>query len=64
VPEIYIESKIPDAVDIEKELDKSVKEALTHLIKQKRWRESHIKQQESNIKLVPVVYKFQALIHS
>jgi hypothetical protein len=56
VPEIYIESKIPDAVDIEKELDKSVKEALTHLIKQKRWRESHIKQQESNIKLVPVVY--------
>ncbi len=56
VPEIYIESKIPDTMDIEKELDKSVKEALAYLIKQKRWRKSHIAQQESNIKLVPVVY--------
>ncbi len=56
VPEIYIESRIPDVKEIEKELDKSVKEALTYLVKQKRWRDEHIVQQESDIKLVPVVY--------
>ncbi len=56
VPEIYVESKIPDIVDIEKELDISVKEALTYLVKQKKWRKSHITQQESNMKLMPLVY--------
>jgi type I restriction-modification system DNA methylase subunit len=56
VPEIYIESRIPSIVDIEKELDASVKEAVTYLIKQKRWREKHITQQENNIELVPLVY--------
>jgi type I restriction enzyme M protein len=55
VPEIYIDSKIPKAIDIEKELDKSVKEALAYLIKQKKWREKHIKQ-EADTKLVPVIY--------
>jgi type I restriction-modification system DNA methylase subunit len=56
VPEIYIESRIPNVVDIEKELDISVKEALTYLVKQKRWRENHITKQEGNIKLVPIIY--------
>ncbi len=54
-PEIYIDSKIPKIKEVERQLDKTIKESLTYLIKQNKWREKHIKKQPK-IKFVPVVY--------
>lgn len=55
VPEIYIDSKIPSIKEVEQQLDKTIKESLTYLIKQRKWRDKHITKQPK-IKFTPVVY--------
>jgi type I restriction enzyme M protein len=55
VPEIYIESKIPILSEIETELDKSIKESLSYIIKTKEWRKKKIKV-KPRIKFFNLIY--------
>ena len=55
VPETYIDSKIPTSQEIEKELDKSIKESLSYIIKTKKWREKIINT-EPRMRLVKLIY--------
>jgi type I restriction-modification system DNA methylase subunit len=55
VPEIYIDSKIPNIKEVEIQLDKTIKESLTYLIKTKKWRDKHI-QKKPKIEYIPVVF--------
>lgn len=55
VPEAYIDSKIPTSQEVEKELDKSIKESLSYIIKTKKWRKKLISA-EPRMQLVKLVY--------
>ena len=55
VPEIYIDSKIPKLEEIEKQLDSSIKESLSYLIKTREWRRYSMKSRPK-MTLVHLVY--------
>lgn len=55
VPEAYIDSRIPTSQEVEKELDKSIKESLSYIIKTKKWRKKTINI-KPRIKLVKLIY--------
>ena len=55
VPEAYIDSRIPTSQEVEKELDKSIKESLSYIIKTKKWRKKIINK-KPRMKLVKLVY--------